>query len=77
MMTILRAKQLSKNLSSQFFLYFRTCDSFAYIENFSICAKESISKFCLIRPNVDCNYTYPSDFTPNEISVGAISLGQV
>ena len=34
----------------------------------------SISESCLIRPNLDCNYTYQSDFEQNENSFGAKSL---
>ena len=39
--------------------------------------QESISDFCLIRPNLDCNYTYPSYFAPNEIPFGDKSLRKV
>ena len=33
---------------------------------------------CLInKPNLDCNYTYPSDFAPNKIPFGAKLHGKV
>ena len=36
--------------------------------------QESISESCLIRPNLDYNYTYPSDFAPNKIPFVAKTL---
>ena len=36
--------------------------------------QESISESCLIRLNLDFDYTYPSNFAPNEILFGAKSL---
>ena len=36
--------------------------------------QESIFESCLISPNLDCKYTYPSDFAPNEILFSAKSL---
>ena len=32
--------------------------------------QESISETCLIKLNLDCNYTYPNDFAPNKIQFG-------
>ena len=35
------------------------------------------SESCYSKPNLDCNYTFPNDLTPNGILFGAKSIGNV
>ena len=39
--------------------------------------REILSAFCETKPNLDCNYTFPIDFTITEIPFGAKSIGKV
>ena len=32
---------------------------------------------CIIKPNLDCNYTFPIDLAPKGIPIGAKSIGNV
>ena len=41
------------------------------MSRFPVYTQESISEYCLTRPNLDCSYTYPSNFAPNKIPFGA------
>ena len=38
---------------------------------------KSISEFSYIKPNSDCNYTFPTDLAPNVILFGVKSIGKV
>jgi len=38
--------------------------------------KIGLSESCSSKPNLDCNYHFPIDLAPNEIPIGAKSIGK-
>ena len=39
--------------------------------------RELFSEYCESKPNLDYNYTFPIDLSPNRIPFGAKSIGKV